>query len=76
MNLLWQDQAACKDKDPSIFFPDGRGGHIEAENICEKCPVRLDCLVYAIENKIDDGIWGGYGERARQRIKKRGRFVA
>lgn len=71
----WRDQAACKDADPELFFPRTEV-LAEAEAICESCPVRMDCLVYAIENNIEHGTWGGYGVRARKRIKRRGRVVA
>jgi WhiB family redox-sensing transcriptional regulator len=37
----------------------------------EQCPVRMECLVFAIEHNIDFGIWGGCGRRARRRIKRR-----
>ena len=42
----------------------GRGG----AQICAECPVKAPCLEYAIENRIDHGVWGGCSERERRRI--------
>ena len=36
--------------------------------MCEVCPVRVDCLEYALANRLDYGVWGGTSERERQRI--------
>lgn len=76
MDLSWQDDAACRNADPAIFFPETKHTNIAAEKLCESCPVRLKCLVFAIENKIEHGIWGGHGLTARRRIKRRGKIVA
>lgn len=39
----------------------------EAKAICIDCPVRLECLHYAIRNRERDGVWGGTSERRRER---------
>ena len=73
----WQNHAACKDMDPELFFLDNPNDNCEAMITCrEQCPVRMECLVFAIEHKIEHGVWGGCGVRARRRIKRRGREVA
>jgi WhiB family redox-sensing transcriptional regulator len=30
-----------------------------AKELCDRCPVRTQCLEYAIVNDFRDGIWGG-----------------
>ena len=30
-----------------------------AKALCAACPVRQECLEYAIQNDVRDGIWGG-----------------
>ncbi len=42
-----------------------------ARKICATCPVTATCLEYALENRIDHGVWGGCSERERRRILKR-----
>ena len=58
----------CAHRDPSMFFPsDGVGVEI-ARKACEGCPVKTQCLEYAIAERIDHGVWGGCSERERRRI--------
>lgn len=63
--MTWQQQAACRSKDPELFFPIGDSGPAlihaeEAKQVCRTCPVRADCLDYALDNptRTEDGIWG------------------
>ena len=37
---------------------------------CTRYAVRGECLEYAIENEVRFGIWGGFSERERRRIKR------
>lgn len=68
----WMINANCRGQDPDIFFP--TNGHNlltrPAVETCNQCPVQLDCLEYALQHKIDHGIWGGTSERERRRILK------
>lgn len=72
-DLRWQDLAFCADKPPNLFFPnDGVGVEI-ARRICADCPVKEECLEFALSNHIDHGVWGGASERERRRIMKQRR---
>lgn len=70
----WAEQALCAQADPDAWFPEqGRTAAI-ARRICAACPVRLQCLDYAMAGAdtwggISTGIWGGTtpGERAALR---------
>jgi WhiB family redox-sensing transcriptional regulator len=63
MNVLsWRDLAACRDivsADYDPFFADNAGLQGEAIAICETCPVRDDCLTFAVRTGQQYGIWGG-----------------
>jgi WhiB family redox-sensing transcriptional regulator len=64
----WMATGNCRDEPPATFFPnDGVGVEI-AKRICADCPVAERCLEYALENRIDHGVWGGTSERQRRRI--------
>jgi WhiB family redox-sensing transcriptional regulator len=66
----------CREIPPATFFPsDGVGVEI-ARRICATCPVQGPCLEYALEQRIDHGVWGGCSERERRRILKRRRVAA
>ena len=68
--LRWQDRALCAQTDPEAFFPEKGGSTREAKRICTTCPVRAECLEYALANDERFGIWGGLSERERRRLKK------
>jgi WhiB family redox-sensing transcriptional regulator len=70
LDTRWMEQAACKGEPISLFFIDEREiriGPERAKRVCEICPVRTQCLDYAIEAPIDFGIWGGLTARERER---------
>jgi WhiB family redox-sensing transcriptional regulator len=65
----WRELAACRGTDLDVFFPD-RGESAEpARQVCAPCPVREQCLDYAISNRITGGIWGGMSERERRALR-------
>jgi WhiB family redox-sensing transcriptional regulator len=66
----WMLEARCLDADPEAFFPEKGGSTREAKRICAACPVRDECLEYALENDERFGIWGGLSERERRRAKR------
>jgi WhiB family transcriptional regulator, redox-sensing transcriptional regulator len=71
----WMAAGSCKDHPPSTFFPSDGVGVDRARKICANCPVQGQCLEYALENRIDHGVWGGTSERERRRILKRRRIA-
>lgn len=66
----WMSKGSCRNYPPSAFFPSDGVGVDAAREICADCRVRADCLEYALENRIDHGVWGGSSERERRRILK------
>ena len=65
----------CREIPPATFFPSDGVGVEVARRICETCPVKAPCLEYALEHRIDHGVWGGCSERERRRILKRRRLA-
>jgi WhiB family redox-sensing transcriptional regulator len=67
----WRDDAACRDADPDLFFPIGTTGPAlrqigEAKQVCRTCPAQTQCLAWALDNRVIDGVWGGTtGEERR-----------
>ncbi len=54
-NWGWQDEAACRGKEVVLFFgPDGERQpereirERKAKAVCNACPVRAECLTYAV----------------------------
>lgn len=75
--LEWQERAACKGMDQNIFYgPDAPESTQErvareekAKAVCYSCPVRRQCLDYALRHNEVYGIWGGMTERERRNLK-------
>ena len=64
----WMDRALCVDTWPDAFFPVGNGSQKPAKAVCRNCPVRTDCLEYALAHDEPWGIWGGFSEEERERL--------
>lgn len=76
-NLDWKAEAACRDLETAIFFPDSESDSGPALEVCASCPVRQQCLNFALQTRQHDGIWGGATETERKRIRRRmGRVAA
>lgn len=63
-------EASCKDIiNPDLFFPETRQQRAKClpiiRTLCAGCPVRKECLDYAIKNQIPDGYWGGMSPTQR-----------
>jgi WhiB family transcriptional regulator, redox-sensing transcriptional regulator len=67
----WQDEAACRGSDTSVFFPASEADATAAQSICATCPVAEACLEYAIATRQSDGIWGGLTPTERHRLLRR-----
>ena len=74
----WRFEAACAGTDDRPFFPTRGSSTKVARLFCwgdgedqPECPVRLQCLNHAIENKENAGIWGGMSVRERRAEAKR-----
>ena len=71
----WMAEGTCRFHPPAVFFPSDGAGVDRARAICGRCPVVETCLEYALENRIEHGVWGGASERERRRILKRRRIA-
>ena len=66
----WTAEAACRGTDTEIFYPVTADEEAEALSICATCPVRAQCLDYAIRNREAYGVWGGMTPEQRRRIRR------
>jgi WhiB family redox-sensing transcriptional regulator len=68
----WRLAAACRSADPDLFFPISAAARNQAQvaaakTFCAGCPVRRECLHFAIGTRQMHGIWGGTTEEERDR---------
>lgn len=67
----WQTdpRRICRTMDPEVFNDDTPGRRpAEAKVACRKCPVRSECLTYALDSNEPWGVWGGFTTAERWRI--------
>ncbi|MER6198385.1 WhiB family transcriptional regulator [Streptomyces sp. NPDC001586] len=74
--MNWRHEAACRWEDPDLFFPVGSSGPAlvqieEAKAVCSRCPVRENCLQWALDGGQDFGVCGGMSEEERRVAKRR-----
>ncbi|MCU1395639.1 MAG: WhiB family regulatory protein [Ilumatobacteraceae bacterium] len=69
-SLAWSRSAICETADPDLFFPQPGTDTTYARSMCKACPVRRQCLDYALETKQKFGIWGGMTESQRRRLRR------
>lgn len=68
-DFTWMDDALCRNRKDLDFFPEEAYNTAapKAVAVCKVCPVKADCLEFAIENGIQYGIWGGLNYPQRKR---------
>lgn len=73
----WRTRAECADSetyDPELWFPLGDTGPARVQTATAKavcwsaCPVRTECLNWALDERHEDGVWGGLDERERRNL--------
>lgn len=69
----WMESAKCNGTGVDLFFPTVGTSVDPPKKVCIQCPVREECLEYALINRIDNGVWGGESERERRRILRQRR---
>lgn len=69
----WYRDAGCAGTDTESFFPEKGRSADEAKAVCWRCPVRRECLDFAItttDPTNDHGVWGGFTWMERERIRR------
>jgi WhiB family redox-sensing transcriptional regulator len=73
----WQAIGLCRERAGAQFFhPDDDLGRISrriretaAKRLCESCPVRAECATHALSIGEEYGVWGGFSENDRARLR-------
>lgn len=73
----WQDSASCASVGLDVFYPESgnRGVWDAARSICSRCPVKAECLEFALKAEVDwpdrYGMFGGLTPEEREVIGTR-----
>ncbi|MEU0950602.1 WhiB family transcriptional regulator [Streptomyces canus] len=66
----WGERAACRAVDPDDLFVEGAAQN-RVKSVCAGCLARTECLSYALDRRIEYGVWGGMTERERRALLRR-----
>jgi WhiB family redox-sensing transcriptional regulator len=68
----WMKDAICRDLATDVFFADSDAPKKSAvaKAVCSACPVREECLDFAIRNCENYGIWGGTTATERKFLRQ------
>jgi WhiB family redox-sensing transcriptional regulator len=66
----WSEHGLCRSTDPDELFVQGAAQQ-RAKAVCTGCPVRTECLAYALDHRVEFGVWGGMTERERRALLRR-----
>lgn len=66
----WYEAASCASVRSDYWFPDKGGTTHAAKKICADCPVRTQCLEWALDNVELWGVWGGATRLERRKLRK------
>ena len=67
--IEWVSKARCRSTDPDKLFVRG-AAQKKAAVICRHCPVIIECLADALDNRMEFGVWGGMTERQRRSLRR------
>lgn len=67
--LAFVDRGACRGEDQNLFYPQLGESAAPAKALCSECPVKAECLAWALAHE-KQGIWGGTSERERRRLRR------
>lgn len=61
----WTEEASCRGLGGGLldFFAEEYQTWKMCKAVCERCPVRRECLSYALETRSVYGVWGGCDPR-------------
>lgn len=70
----WYDSALCAQTDLGLFYGETGQSHftVAAKAVCKACPVKSECLDYALTTppERDWGVWGGTTKMERINLRR------
>ena len=63
---MWQLEAKCSNDTSDLFFSVAESKINRAKAICQSCPVKSECLTFAVKEDIEFGIYGGMTREERK----------
>jgi WhiB family redox-sensing transcriptional regulator len=75
VSFPWMNKASCRapEHEGVDWFPVKGKSNAVQKAICATCPVRRECLEYALDNNEHYGVWAGTTEQGRKALRRRRR---
>lgn len=67
-DMSWRDHSICAGSTVN-FFTNKKSVVAEQKALCSRCPVRVQCLDFAVRND-QEGTWGGMTEGERKEMAR------
>lgn len=66
----WRYRANCKGLDPELFYSFKPDVVVEAQSLCNTCPVQTNCHALAVASSQQWGVWAGidYSPKGRRLV--------
>lgn len=74
-DVSWMNRGRCRTEQvpTDVFFPNRAAKAGDAVKVCAACPVKAECLSYAVRTEQVHGVWGGlHGARLSAVVFGRG----
>jgi WhiB family redox-sensing transcriptional regulator len=69
--MSWREEAACRGMDTELWFTTYTYDGSKGKTICRGCPVQFNCALYAVNNGLWHGIFGGMTPEDRRTFARK-----
>jgi len=66
----WMADGLCQQVDGEVWYPEKGSSNRDAKRVCLACPVKAECLQYALDNDEQFGVWGGLSSAERRKLRE------
>ncbi len=67
----WMAHGVCRGRDADDWYPEKKAQQLKPLQLCHSCPVRVECLLYALRHNEVHGIWGATTAVERAAMRRR-----
>ena len=64
----WQLDSLCREHPEVNWFPERGESSTDAKAVCARCLVQAECLAFALDERIEHGVWAGTSARQRRKM--------
>lgn len=71
--IIGSEPCRQADVDPELFFSDSGPDQAEAADLCRTCPLKTQCLAYALDHpkETEFGVWAATTPEQRRTLRRK-----